>query len=92
MTKKMWKIYIELTEENCKIIEFRHIRSHGKDGWQKKSKASYEYFCYNQNDYVDNLANYARTKLKIGQNIIEKALYDDKDDDDDDDDDDDNDE
>jgi uracil-DNA glycosylase len=66
ITLESWHLYLALTSEHNKDIVFRHIQSHGKNGWQNKPKTSYEYFCYTQNKYVDELCNYARKSLKPG--------------------------
>jgi uracil-DNA glycosylase len=75
LTIDMYNIYKELTMEFGKTIEFRHIKSHGKDNWQLEDSASYKYFCYHQNAYVDTLASYARKKLSPGEDIIATIEY-----------------
>lgn len=75
LTKKMWALYSELTEELNKTIQFRHMKSHGKDGWQNESEGSYKHFCFVNNNYVDELASYARQHVAVGEDIIEKAKY-----------------
>jgi ribonuclease HI len=75
LTKKLWSIYSRLTGDLGKTIEIRHMKSHGKDGWQKKSEDSYEYFCYTNNEYVDQLATFARQSVEVGRDIYGKADY-----------------
>ncbi len=78
MTRPMWNLYTELTEDYGKNINFRHIHSHNKDGWQSYADDTYENFCYMSNDYVDKLALFARLNLKPGEDITETAEYDEK--------------
>lgn len=75
LTKKLWALYVELTEEKGKSIQFRHIRSHDKDDWSSFPEDSYEYFCYVNNTYVDELASYARTNIEVGKDVITDAKY-----------------
>lgn len=77
MTKPMYELYYELINEYGKTIEFRHIKSHGKDGWNKYEDGTYEYFCFVNNDYVDKLAGHARIELEPGNHIISNASYED---------------
>lgn len=76
LTKKMWELYFTLTDEYSKIIQFRHMKSHGKDGWQNEEEGTYKHFCFINNNYVDELASYARTELLPGNMIITTASYD----------------
>jgi len=76
LTIPMWDLYTELNHLG-KEIEFRHIRSHGKSGWGNKEEHSYEYFCYLQNQYVDELASYARTSLEPGVDVVGSLEYED---------------
>lgn len=64
MTEPMYDLYADLLDSG-KDIEFRHIRSHKKDKWHTRSVDSYEYFCYHNNDYVDNCASWARKTKKL---------------------------
>lgn len=75
MTKKLWGLYQELTDEHMKTIKFRHVKSHDKEGWSKYPEDSYEYFCYVNNHYVDELASYARTTVEVGKDIVTDAKY-----------------
>lgn len=75
LTKKMWELYSTLTDEYMKTIQFRHIKSHGKDGWQNEMEGTYKYFCFINNKYVDELASYARTELQPGECIVTSAAY-----------------
>lgn len=69
LTLPMWDLYFQLTEVHGKNISFRHIPSHDKNGWSKKPKSSYEYFCHVHNDYVDQLAGYARENCEPGEHF-----------------------
>lgn len=75
ITVPMWNLYNELSEEYSKTIEFKHVRSHDKSRWSKKKKDSYEFFCYVNNEYADQCANYARCKIKPGDESIEQVEY-----------------
>lgn len=75
LTVKMWNTYSELLDAE-KSIKFRHVRSHDKDGWSNADADSYEYFCYVNNNYVDELCSYARTELKPGQHVVDTVDYD----------------
>lgn len=75
LTKALWNMYSGLTDEYLKTIQFRHMKSHGKDGWDKKPEGSYEHFCFTNNQYVDELAGYARTELKVGEHIVGNVSY-----------------
>jgi uracil-DNA glycosylase len=72
LTQKLWLLYSSLIEQD-KEITFRHMASHNKTGWADYPKKSYEYFCFSNNDYVDQMATYARTTLKVGEHVIEKV-------------------
>jgi uracil-DNA glycosylase len=76
LTKKMWDLYTTLTDEYSKTIRFRHVKSHNKDGWGSAAEGTYENFCFINNQYVDELASYARANLKIGEDVITQAKYD----------------
>jgi uracil-DNA glycosylase len=75
LTKKMYEAYVTLKDEYNKSIQFRHMKSHGKDKWQNKPEGSYEHFCYVNNQYVDELAGYARSELKPGNCVTSSATY-----------------
>lgn len=75
LTKKLWTIYYKLINFDMKTVQFRHINSHNKNGWGDFKEGTYEYFCYINNDYVDQLAGFAR-KLKNNEHRISKAKYD----------------
>lgn len=75
LTKKLWELFVELTEERGKSIQFRHVRSHDKDDWSSFPEDSYEYFCYINNTYVDELASYARTSIDVGKDVVTDAKY-----------------
>jgi uracil-DNA glycosylase len=71
LVKKIWLVYSELTIKKNIAINFRHITSHGKNGWNKFAKDSYEYFCYYHNSIVDTYAKKARIEINRG----EKKIY-----------------
>jgi len=70
LVKKIWILYNELIMKKRIEIIFRHVVSHGKNGWNKCNINSYEYFCYHNNTIVDTFANKARKELKPGSKII----------------------
>lgn len=76
LTKKMWEVYSTITDEYLKVIQFRHMKSHGKDGWQNEAEGTYKYFCFINNKYVDELASYARSEMQPGEVLITNASYD----------------
>jgi uracil-DNA glycosylase len=76
MTVPMWELYCSLVSEMGRAVRFRHMRSHDKDGWSKYNKTSYEYFCYEQNDYVDGCAGWARVNLEPGEDRETLIEYD----------------
>lgn len=75
LVEKLWTIYNELIFECLKDIKFRHVKSHGKNGWNKYEEGTYQRFCFDNNDYVDQLASYARTELKNNEHVITKVEY-----------------
>lgn len=72
ITTAMWALYKELTVD--KTITMLHIKSHGKNNWDKQPLGSYERYCYIQNAYVDQMANYARENIKSGEFEYDVAL------------------
>lgn len=75
LTIPMWNLYYMLTNELEKEIIFRHMKSHNKDGWGSYAEDSFEKFCYINNEYVDQLAEYARTELQPGECKESIAAY-----------------
>ena len=73
LTIPLHQLYNKLLLEG-KIITFKHIRSH-QTIWKKMAKDSYEYYCGDQNEYVDKTANYAREHLLPGTHTIGKIEY-----------------
>jgi uracil-DNA glycosylase len=80
LTKVMWTTFSALTDEAGKTITFRHMKSHNKENWAAKPEDSYEYFCYTNNEFVDQFATFARKTLEPGVDVEETANYDVKDD------------
>lgn len=72
LTIPMWKVYTQLIHEFGKEIELRHVRSHNKNGWKDRKEGTYERFCYDNNDLVDQFAGYARKNIKKGNIVIER--------------------
>ena len=76
LTKKMWEVYSTIIDGYFRVIQFRHMKSHGKDGWQNEAEGTYKYFCFINNKYVDELASYARNSMQPGEVTITNASYD----------------
>lgn len=73
MTIKLWKLWKFLMED--KELSLYHVRSHNKSGWKDAKDGTFEKYCYEQNDYVDQLCGYARKTLKPGQIVVGQAEY-----------------
>jgi uracil-DNA glycosylase len=73
MTQDLWKKWKALMSN--KELSFYHVRSHNKNGWKSAKDGTFEKYCYEQNDYVDELCGYARKALKPGEISISKAEY-----------------
>jgi len=65
LTIKMYNLYKQLISDN-KQVNFMHVKSHNKSGWNKYPDGSFEKLCYDKNDFCDKLCNYARTTLNCG--------------------------
>jgi len=74
MTIKLWKLWKDLMSGN-KELSLYHVRSHNKSGWKEAKDGTFEKYCYEQNDYVDQLCGYARKALKPGEITISVAEY-----------------
>lgn len=74
MTIKLWDIWKKLMAHN-KELSLYHVRSHNKNGWKNSKEGTFEKYCYDQNDYVDQMCGYARKALKPGEITITKAEY-----------------
>ena len=66
LNKKIWDIYSKNKERGASI-EFFHVNSHNKSGWNAEPKNSFKYCCYKWNDFVDRAAGDARTKMTPGE-------------------------
>lgn len=75
LTVALYSAYTALIDEFQKSVSFKHVKSHNKLGWSKYPEDSYEYFCWSNNDYVDQMASYARKSLKPGEDVVEQADY-----------------
>ena len=69
----LWNYYNNLYIIHEKVVEFRHIKSHGKSGWSNHPIGSYERFCYDNNEYADKLADFARKELNVNEHFIKIA-------------------
>ena len=74
MTLKLWAIWKKLMAKN-KDLSLYHVRSHNKNGWKGTKEGTFEKYCYEQNDYVDQLCGYARKTMKPGEITISEAEY-----------------
>jgi ribonuclease HI len=73
LTHKLWIIYNDI--KTFSVINLVHMKSHGKDKWQTYPKGSYNKFCFDQNDFVDQMCGYARKQLKPTQFKFEPVVY-----------------
>jgi ribonuclease HI len=74
MTLKLWDIWKKLMSKD-KELSLYHVRSHNKNGWKSAKEGTFEKYCYEQNDYADQLCGYARKALKPGEITISEAEY-----------------
>jgi ribonuclease HI len=74
LTLRLWRIWNIVGKKGT--VRILHMNSHGKSGWNKFPEGSYEKYCYDQNDYVDKLCNYARLDMDRGEEIIDMVEYD----------------
>lgn len=75
ITKPLYALWGKLENKYNKDMCILTIRSHNKSGWKSYGDGTYERFCYDQNDYVDKLASYARTNLENDVHFIDKVEY-----------------
>lgn len=66
---RIWPLY------SNNDVELRHVKSHDKNKWSKCAENTYEYFCYVNNTYADELCGYARLNCQPGAEVIEQADY-----------------
>lgn len=74
IVKELWDEY-QIAIINYQVT-FTHMYSHNKNNWNSCPKDSYEYFCYCNNDYVDQMCIFARDKLDVGEEVIKYAMVD----------------
>ena len=67
LTQKLWVVYNEISQRG--EVKFIHVKSHNKAGWKDYDADTFERFCYEKNDYVDKMCNYARTKLNPADEV-----------------------
>ena len=70
MTKKMWRLWNSCSQNHD--LRIFHMRSHDKDGWSKFPANTFENFAFRMNDYVDNMATYARCNLEPAEEVIDE--------------------
>jgi uracil-DNA glycosylase len=68
MTRSIWKLWSSMRVE--KDLYICHTRRATKSGWKNKPKGSIERYCYDNNDYADELAKYS-----VGRNPDGKFTY-----------------
>jgi uracil DNA glycosylase len=73
LTIRMWNIYNKVSKKG--EVQFMHMKSHNKDGWKNFADGTFEKFCYEQNDYVDKMCNYARSNLQPNNEVTTKVEY-----------------
>ncbi len=73
MTSKLWSLWKTLmcTRE----LSLHHTYSHNKSGWKSAAEGTFERYCYDQNDYVDQMCGYARTALNPGELSVTEVEY-----------------
>ena len=73
LTKRIWLIYNQISRKG--EVNFIHVKSHNKDGWREYDDGTFEKFCYDQNDYVDKICNYARKELQPSDEVVTYVEY-----------------
>ena len=73
LTLCMWIVYNEVKKIGS--INIMHMKSHNKNKWGDYEDDTYEKYCFDQNDYVDNMCKYARITLNKATEIIETVVY-----------------
>jgi ribonuclease HI len=76
MTKRLWLIYKTL--DRLGGVKFMHVKSHNKEGWRDYADGTFEKYCYEQNDYADQLCGFARISMKPCEEVIKDVVYDDE--------------
>ena len=74
LTKRIWNIYNKVKKIGC--VKFIHVRSHNKNGWKTFKNGTYEKFCYENNEYVDQICGFARSNLKPAEEVIADVVFD----------------
>ena len=73
MTTKLWRLWKTLM--STRELSLHHTYSHNKSGWKSAAEGTFEKYCYDQNDYVDQMCGYARTALNPGEMSITEVEY-----------------
>jgi len=71
MTKLLWKLWNTIKKKG-KAVEIKHVRGHNA-AWMKYPIGTWKRYAAETNDYVDELANFARKNLERGDEIIKKT-------------------
>lgn len=75
IVESIWDMVTKLKASN-KIIQLRHIPSHGKDKSYKNATAeSQKYIDYEFNELADDLAKHARKNLEYGEHYEVKKIF-----------------
>ena len=73
MTTKLWSLWNTLMSN--RELSLHHTYSHNKSGWKSAAEGTFEKYCYDQNDYVDQMCGYARKALNPGELAVTEVEY-----------------
>ena len=73
MTTKLWKLWKKLM--GIRELSLYHVNSHNKSGWKNTKEGTFEKYCYDQNDYADQMCGYARKALTPGELVTTDIEY-----------------
>lgn len=74
LTQRLWVVYNEIKDKGD--VTLMHMKSHGKDGWQNYEDGTFERFCFDQNDYADQMCSYARKRMQPSEEVFDDISYD----------------
>jgi ribonuclease HI len=70
LTKRIWKLWRQISMFELISINLLHIKSHNKSGWKYKCDGTYEKWCYTLNNCADLLCKKARVELEPGKEVM----------------------
>ena len=74
ITSGIWEMWNQA--KRTARMEILHVYSHNKSGWLDEPTGTYKRYCADQNDYLDQLAGYARASMLKGSRKRSKVPYD----------------